>query len=212
MTNTHFFIIKQNTFLHVLIENSILSLIKKRLKMLKTEEQENNIDRVCHNPDCGKLGIYPAPKSRDNLKEYFYFCIDHVRDFNKSWNYFEGLNEDELEVEIRKSVTWDRPSWKFGTKTINHDFQKAFEFFDQKKEKVKDNVISKKLSEAFKVLGLSKDSNLKDVKTKYKILAKKWHPDALQNIEDKVNKDKFVIISNAYKLILKSFAELKNSK
>ena len=58
--------------MHVLVENSILSLIKKRLKMLKTEEQENNIDRVCHNPDCGELGIYPAPKSRDNLKEYFY--------------------------------------------------------------------------------------------------------------------------------------------
>ena len=180
--------------------------------MPNTEEQEKKIDRVCHNPDCDELGIYPAPKSRDNLKEYFYFCIDHVRDFNKSWNYFEGLNEDELEVEIRKSVTWDRPSWKFGTKTINHDFKKAFEFFDQKKEKVKDNVISKKLSEAFKVLELSKDSNLKDVKTKYKILAKKWHPDALKNIDDKVDKDKFVIISNAYKLILKSFTDLKNSK
>ena len=63
------------------------------------------------------------------------------------------------------------------------------------------------MSEAFKDLELSKDSNLKDVKTKYKILAKKWHPDALQNIEDKVNKDKFVIISNAYKLILKSLAD-----
>ena len=202
----------KNTFLHVLVENSIVSLIKKRLQMLKTKEQEKNINRVCHNPDCGELGTYPAPKSRDNLKEYFYFCIDHVRDFNKSWNYFEGLNEDELEVEIRKSVTWDRPSWKFGTKTINHDFQKAFKYFDQKKEKVKDNVVNRKLSDAFKILGLNQDSNLKDLKTKYKMLAKKWHPDAQQNIEDKVNKDKFVIISNAYKLILKSFAELKNSK
>ncbi len=180
--------------------------------MVKINKHEKNIDRVCHEPNCSELGTYPAPRSRNNLKEYFYFCIDHVRDFNKSWNYFEGLNEDELEIEIRKSVTWDRPSWKFGTKAVNHDFEKAFKFFDQRKEKVTDNSISKKLSEAFKILELAQDSNLKDVKTKYKVLAKKWHPDAQQNIEDNVNKDKFVIISNAYKLILKSFAELKNNK
>ena len=47
------------------------------------------------------------------------------------------------------------------------------------------------------------------MKTKYKLLAKKWHPDAQQNTKDKHNKDKFVIISNAYKTILKSFTELK---
>ena len=100
--------------------------------MLKTKYQQNH-NRICNNPDCEELGIYPAPKSRDNLKEYYYFCIDCVRAFNKSWNYFAGLNEEELELEIRKSVTWDRPSWKFGTKRINHDFEKAFKFFDEQK-------------------------------------------------------------------------------
>jgi len=105
--------------------------------MFKTKEQQKNIDRVCNNPDCNELGIYPAPKSRNNLKEYFYFCIEHVRDFNKSWNYFAGLNEEELEVEIRKAVTWDRPSWKFGTITINQNFDKAFKFFDEKKIETK---------------------------------------------------------------------------
>jgi len=54
--------------------------------MFKTKKQQKSIDRVCNNPDCNELGIYPAPKSRDNLKDYYYFCIDHVRDFNKSWN------------------------------------------------------------------------------------------------------------------------------
>ena len=103
--------------------------------MFKTKEQPKNIDRVCNNPDCDELGIYPAPKSRNNLKDYYYFCIDHVRDFNKSWNYFAGLNEEELEVEIRKAVTWDRPSWKFGTNTLNQNFQKAIKFFDEKKNK-----------------------------------------------------------------------------
>jgi hypothetical protein len=180
--------------------------------MFKTKEQQNNIDRVCNNPDCNELGIYPAPKSRNNLKEYFYFCIEHVRDFNKSWNYFAGLNEEELEVEIRKAVTWDRPSWKFGTNTINQNFEKAFKFFDEKKNRDRNHVICKKLDNSFKILELSPDSSLKEVKTKYKLLAKKWHPDAQHNIKDKFNKDKFVIISNAYKTILKSFTELKINK
>ena len=102
--------------------------------MLHSSQKENQ-DRICSNPKCKELGIYPAPKSRDQLRVYLYFCINCIRDFNKSWNYFEGLNEQELEVEIRKSVTWDRPSWKFGTKNINYDFEKAFNKFENKKYK-----------------------------------------------------------------------------
>ena len=60
----------------------------------------------------------------------FYEQINCIKDFNKSWNYFAGLNEKELEIEIRKSVTWDRPSWKFGNKNLNHDFEKAFRQFN----------------------------------------------------------------------------------
>ena len=66
--------------------------------MLNIKDQKN-IKRICNYPNCKELGIYPAPKSRTNLREYYYFCIDHVREFNKSWNYFSGLNEEELEVE-----------------------------------------------------------------------------------------------------------------
>ena len=178
--------------------------------LIRKDKQNSN--RICNNPDCDELGIYPAPKSRNNLREYNYFFIDHVRDFNKSWNYFAGLNEEELEVEIRKSVTWDRPSWKFGTKTINHDFEKAFKFFDEQKKIRKNKVIDKKLENCFKVLELNSDSNLKEIKSKYKLLAKKWHPDAQNSVASKNNKDKFINISNAYKTILKTFTELETKK
>ena len=114
-----------------------------------------------------------------------------------------------MEIEIRKAVTWDRPSWKFGTMPINQNFQKAFDFFDQQKNKVK-NFRNKKLDESDRSDSL--DSTLKEVKTRYKVLAKKWHPDAQQNIKNEINKDKFVIISNAYKTILKSFTESKKNK
>ena len=61
--------------------------------MLKTKYQQNH-NRICNSPDCEELGLYPAPKSRNNLKEYYYFCIDHVRAFNKSCNYYAGLTEE----------------------------------------------------------------------------------------------------------------------
>ena len=86
-------------------------------------DKNKQINKVCDAANCRKEGIYPAPKSRSQLNEYYFFCIDHVRDFNKSWNYFEGLDEQEFEKEIRKSTTWERPSWKFGTKKIEDNIK-----------------------------------------------------------------------------------------
>ena len=112
--------------------------------MLNTTQKENN-NRICYNPDCNELGIYPAPKSKEKLREYLYFCINCIREFNKSWNYFEGLNEQELEIEIRKSTTWNRPSWKFGTKNLNYDFEKAFRQFNEQKKLDENKNVSKKI-------------------------------------------------------------------
>ena len=173
--------------------------------MLNTKQNEN-AEKICSDPGCKEAGLYPAPKSRDNLREYLYFCINCIKQFNKSWNYFDGLDEKELEVEIRKSVTWDRPSWKFGTKNLNHDFEEAFRVFNGQKKSIKEKVIDKKLESCFKVLGLNSNSNLREVKSTYKILAKKWHPD-VQDQKSSKNKDKFINITNAYKTILKSFTK-----
>lgn len=173
--------------------------------MLNTTQKENN-QRSCYNPDCKELGIYPAPKSKENLREYLYFCINCIREFNKSWNYFEGLNEQELEIEIRKSTTWNRPSWKFGTKNLNYDFEKAFRQFNDQKKLDENKNVSKKIKDAFNLLDLDLNSTPDEIKRRYKNLAKKWHPDVQQN-ETNHNKNKFIDITNAYKTILDSFTE-----
>ena len=173
--------------------------------MLNTTQKENN-QRSCYNPDCKELGIYPAPKSKENLREYLYFCINCIREFNKSWNYFEGLNEQELEIEIRKSTTWNRPSWKFGTKNLNYDFEKAFRQFNEQKKLDENKNVSKKIKDAFNLLELDINSTMDEIKRRYKNLAKKWHPDVQQN-ETNHNKNKFIDITNAYKTILDSFTE-----
>jgi hypothetical protein len=57
--------------------------------------------RGCEWPGCGAHGEFRAPRARDRLTEYFWFCLDHVRDYNAGWNYYQGMSEDEIEADIR---------------------------------------------------------------------------------------------------------------
>ena len=136
---------------------------------------------------------------------YEYYCIEHIRDFNKSWNFFEGLTEEEFENEIRKSTTWDRPSWKFGTSNYNKKINDPFNFFnDIEDTKFSKKKVDSKLLSSWKLLELNPTTNIEAVKKQYKSLAKKWHPDKNLKLKDDAS-DMFVKITNAYKVIIKSF-------
>ena len=171
--------------------------------------KNKKLDRICDAFDCDLEGVYPAPKSREKINEYFFFCLEHIRDFNKSWNYFEGLNEDQFETEIRKATTWDRPSWKFGTKQINYNYKFVFDMFQKDLNKTEAYPIDKELLDSWKILELKPESSIKDVKKKYKTLAKKWHPDKTLNLNKDKNKNNeiFVLITKAYERIMKSLSE-----
>ena len=77
---------------------------------------------------------------------------------------------------------------------------------NEQKKLDNNNNVSKKLKDAFNLLELDINSTMDEIKKRYKILAKKWHPDVQQN-EDSKNKNKFIDITNAYKTILNSFTE-----
>ena len=95
--------------------------VKEALRLKDYDEDEQS--GCCAHPGCLEDGVYKAPKSRLQLRNYHYFCLEHVREYNKAWNYHKGLNEQQVENSIRRSTTWDRPSWPFGTK------HKMFESF-----------------------------------------------------------------------------------
>ena len=86
------------------------------------ERQNDEQPRRCAAKGCNGEGLYPAPKSRDALRDYIWFCLDHVRAYNKSWNYYDGLQGAALEAEIRRATTWERPSWKFATGQPGEDY------------------------------------------------------------------------------------------
>ena len=70
--------------------------------------------RLCDHPGCASGGEFRAPRSRIELDHYFWFCIDHVRAYNSAWNYYAGMNEAEIEAEIRRDTAWQRPDLEAG--------------------------------------------------------------------------------------------------
>jgi hypothetical protein len=67
--------------------------------------------KICDELNCNQLGEFKAPKSRSQLNAYYYFCLKHVKEYNKSWDFYKGLSVDEIELSMRKDTVWDRPSW-----------------------------------------------------------------------------------------------------
>jgi len=69
--------------------------------------------RVCEHAGCEEVGQYRAPKSPDDLDEFFWFCKDHVREYNLKWNFFNGAAEDELAEQVDKDRVWGRETKPF---------------------------------------------------------------------------------------------------
>ncbi|MDV7141959.1 J domain-containing protein [Tropicimonas sp. TH_r6] len=69
--------------------------------------------RVCEHPGCEESGKYRAPKSPDSLDDYFWFCKDHVREYNLKWNFFDGTTEEEMQAQVDKDRVWERETKPF---------------------------------------------------------------------------------------------------
>jgi hypothetical protein len=65
---------------------------------------------------CGRAGGYRAPKGRQREGEYHNFCLDHVREYNKSYNYFAGMADDDIAAYQKAATTGHRPTWTMGVK------------------------------------------------------------------------------------------------
>jgi len=140
----------------------------------------------CEMAGCGALGEHKAPKHR-GLNEYYMFCLDHVKEYNKAWNFFEGMAPEDVEEHTINAFYGERPTWKYG---VNGDFAedmraKAWQFYkgndeDPRKSQGNRSHGFDKHSpefEALAIMGMEPPFSLDDLKVRYKELAKKHHPD-----------------------------------
>ena len=69
---------------------------------------------MCEWPGCKNKGPHRAPKGRENSREYWHFCLNHVREYNQSYNFFQGMNADAVARYQKDALTGHRPTWKMG--------------------------------------------------------------------------------------------------
>jgi hypothetical protein len=171
---------------------------------------------LCDHDLCTELGKYKAPKSRLQLNEYYLFCLKHVTIYNKSWDFYKGLNVDQIELSIRKDAVWDRPSWPLKGNPNNiisqlkEFFNNDYSLFEKEKDFqnfLKNKMVEEKLNneeyKSLKILELSLPISLEKIKKKYKKLVKIFHPDVNDN--NKKAENHFKEINEAYRILLKKF-------
>jgi hypothetical protein len=159
---------------------------RRRAQPLAATDGAHAFQRVCEAPGCRLQGEYRAPFARDRLDQYRWFCLEHVRDYNKKWDYFAGLDAGEIEQHIRADTTWRRPVWPLGGRRnggpqIHDPLGLSEEAGLNEKPPPRMNG-SEQLTPAERnamgVLELSWPTTRADVKSRYKELVKIHHPDA----------------------------------
>lgn len=176
---------------------------------------------LCGWDGCDKPGTHKAPKSQKSDGEFHNFCIKHVRQYNQSFNYFAEMKEDEIAQAMRKSArTGEQPTWKMGSNPDGKGNPSArqgrprnpagarvsdplhlFARLAARKQgtdpnKPREIRLRDSDRKALEVLGLKGQQAPATIKTAYKDLVKKHHPDA--NGGDRGSEDRLRAIITAY--------------
>ena len=142
---------------------------------------------ICEWSKCKKIGVYKAPVEKDNSKKFRLLCLEHIKAFNKSWNYFSDMNDQEIEHFIKSDLTWHKPTKSFGSSEnffrilwVNALDDKSSIFKNSVFKNFNRSKLSDKDKDALKILGLKNDTNWSDIQKRFKMLVKKYHPDKNQ--------------------------------
>lgn len=175
----------------------------------------------CEMPGCGLDGLHKAPKHR-GLNEYYFFCTDHIREYNAAWDFFSGMNEDEVKDHMNKSIYGFRPTWRYDNHAgMEENIRaKAWDEFGAGGSSSSDGAYENNqqehfgqqhhdstVTEAMAVMGLAPPTTLDEIKTEYKKLAKKYHPDLNQG--DKNAEEKLKGINMAYTVLKMAYVEFE---
>jgi curved DNA-binding protein CbpA len=176
----------------------------------------------CQWRGCQERGLYKAPMGRGREGEYFHFCLDHVRHYNKSYNYFEGMSDGEIGAFQKEAVTGHRPTWQSranawaeqrmrqSKRHFDHSYSFStddpYEVFGESDIGGSINVARRPLRNAerrcLRTLGLDETATAEDIKANYKLLVKRHHPDSHGG--DRSTEDKLREVIQAYDFLKKA--------
>jgi DnaJ-domain-containing protein 1 len=174
--------------------------------------------RPCDHPGCAAGGDYRAPKSRLRLHDYYWFCLEHVREYNSAWNYYAGMDDAQVEAEIRRDTVWQRPSWPLGDRHgpgYAGRIRDYFGVFSDDPESVdardhhnggRRHTVARALSvreQALAVFEMEPPFTAERLKARYKTLVKLHHPDSHGG--DKAAEERLKVINQAYATLKASY-------
>ena len=169
--------------------------------------------RKCHFKGCEEIGEYRAPSSPKDLGKYIWFCLKHIKEYNKKWNYFSDMNDNQVIDFLKSDMVWHKPTQSFSS---SDNFFKVLWSNtlrdDLDKEKLKSDFnhmgqfrYNHKDIKAFEILGISVGSKWEKIYNKFKILVKKFHPD--MNSGNKKFEEKLKSITLAYTQLKNTYRE-----
>src|ERR1700756_4561249 len=88
----------------------------KDIRVRPPSEEEDALkpgERPCDHPGCRSAANARAPKSRDMLNEHYWFCQPHAAEYNRNWDFFAGMSENEVRKRQQDELfTGGRPTWE----------------------------------------------------------------------------------------------------
>lgn len=186
-------------------------------------------ERRCDWENCSAKGVYRAPASRRQLDAYRWFCQDHIRLYNARWNYYDGMDADEIDAAVARDQLWGRPTWRMGEKAPHsanfgqpHAEGRAWERFGfadpldvlgenatinpgaqaASRAEVLRRRLPKAEAAALDALGLPPDAAMADIRRRYADLVKDLHPD--HNGGDRSAEDRLKSVIAAWTVLKRS--------
>jgi hypothetical protein len=175
----------------------------------------------CQWKGCDKPGLHKAPKGRGRDGEYFHYCMDHVRQYNQEYNYFDGMSDAEVDEFRKDALIGHRPTWKAGANAWAHgtrDGGRTAEAAERvaastqrmarrpRSSRTEAPAFRRQLKplerKSLRALGLGDDARREDIKSRFKELVKVHHPDA--NGGDSRSEEKLREILQAYNYLKQS--------
>lgn len=191
-----------------------------RIGPSEAEEVVEADARRCDHAGCAKAGEYRAPMGRGKEGKFFLFCLDHVKAYNATYNYFAGMNDEALAAYQKQEEIGHRPTWKLGVNASaarmsqrgrfaggqsGPDLQDAFNLLrgrarqQQERAEPRIGALAKK---ALETLDLDESADRAAIKARYKELVKRFHPDA--NGGDRSREGRLQEILKAYQTLKSS--------
>jgi len=176
---------------------------------------------ACEWPNCQAPATHRAPKGRLREREYWRFCLEHVREYNHAYNFFAGMSTDDIARYQKEAVIGHRPTWKMGMNggrpaARSQSSRRASQFTGAddpfglfrefggaggawrgtERRVAESRAVRNAERKALDALGLDADASAQEVKRQFKALVKRHHPDA--NGGDRSSEDRLREIIQAY--------------